>query len=361
MPSQRAWRKLRPFLWPVAMLYWGLAWWRNFFYNTGFFITRRVSVPVVSIGNLSVGGTGKTPATIYIANYLISLGFKIGIVSRGYGRRTTGTVLVSDARQILVAPTDAGDEPYLMASRLPNVPVVVDEDRYRGATEMISHFEPDILILDDAFQHRSLARDCNIVLLDAGAPTSDYRIFPYGTLREHLGALSRADLVVWTRTNTRAPSPVLLQKVDKLGVLYIRSEMVISARLVDVSTGGMVSAEKLSGERLLAFCGIARPLTFYQALITLGLEPETIRYYPDHHFYSPDELRYISDLSEGGRLPMVTTEKDSVKLQGDFLADHRVYAVRIEFSLAGGDLEVFNNTLATYLPVPKVTPSAGEA
>ncbi|UCH10295.1 MAG: tetraacyldisaccharide 4'-kinase, partial [Fidelibacterota bacterium] len=286
MPSQRSWHKLRPLLWPVAMLYWGLAWWRNFFYHIGFFITRRVSVPVVSVGNLSVGGTGKTPATIYLARYLLGLGFKVGIVSRGYGRRTSGTVLVSDARKILVTPVEAGDEPYLMATRLSKVPVVVDEDRYRGATEMISRFKTDILILDDAFQHRSLARDCNIVLLDAGAPPSDYRIFPYGTLREHLGALRRADLVVWTRTNIRSPSPILWRKVNKLGVKHIKSEMTVDAGLVDVSKGGTVSPTQLKGRRLLAFCGIAKPLTFYHALISLGLEPETTRYYPDHHFYS---------------------------------------------------------------------------
>ena len=361
MPTQRAWRKLRPLLWPVAMLYWGLAWWRNFFYNIVFFITRRVSVPVVSIGNLSVGGTGKTPATIYVARYLLSLGFMVGIISRGYGRRTTGTVLVSDAQQVLVTPADAGDEPYLMATRLPNVPIVVDEDRYRGATDMISRFKPDILILDDAFQHRSLARDCNIVLLDAGAPVSEYRIFPYGTLREHLGALRRADLVVWTRTNVRAPAPTLWRRVDKLGVLHIQSEMVTSSQIVDISSGEMVSAEQLSGERVLAFCGISQPLSFYHALISLGLEPETIRYYSDHHFYTDDDLKYLSGLSEAGQLVMVTTEKDAVKLEGDFLANHRVYAVRIEFELSGNDLEVFNDTLATYLPVPKITPSVGEA
>ena len=361
MPTQRTWARLRLLLLPVALLYWGLAWWRNFFYNIGFFITRRVPVPVVSIGNLAVGGTGKTPATIYTARHLLSLGYKVGIVSRGYGRRSSGTLLVSDGRRILVTPDEAGDEPYLMASRLTQVPVLVDEDRYRGATEMIGRFNPDLLILDDAFQHRGLARDCDIVLLDAGSPPSDYRIFPYGTLREHLRALRRADLVVWTRTNTRSPHPALLRKVRALGLPQIHSEMTVSPQLIEVATGKAVPAERLKGERLLAFCGIARPLTFYQVLIALGLEPELVRYYPDHHRYTRDDLAYLSRLAGDNHLVVVTTEKDAVKLDGGFLAARRVYTVRVEFHLAGPHLAAFRDMLVQCLPLPQVTPPPGEA
>ena len=361
MPSQRTWAKLRPLLWPVSLLYWGVAWWRNFFYNTGFFITRRVSVPVVSIGNLSVGGTGKTPAAIFVAQHLINLGYKVGIVSRGYGRRSSGTLLVSDGKGILAAPDAAGDEPYLIASRLTHVPVLVDEDRYRGATAMAGRFKPDVLILDDAFQHRGLTRNCDIVLLDASSPLSDYHIFPYGTLREHFGALKRANLVVWTRTNTRSPHPKLKRRVADLGIPQIQSEMEVSPQLIEASTGSMVPAEHLRGEPILALCGIAQPLTFYHALITLGLEPETVRYYPDHYRYSDDDMAYLSGLTEDNRLTVVTTEKDAVKLDRGFLAEHRVYAVRIEFRLTGQELKTFQDTLVQYLPLPQLTRTAGEA
>jgi len=361
MLSQRTWARLRPLLWPVALLYWGLAWWRNFFYNIGFFITRRVSVPVVSIGNLSVGGTGKTPATIYIAQHLLNLGYRVGIVSRGYGRRSAGTLLVSDGKQILVTPAAAGDEPYLMASRLTQVPVLVDEDRYRGATVLIGRFHPDLLILDDAFQHRGLARDCDLVLLDAGSPRSDYRIFPHGNLRERLSALKRANLVVWTRTGSYSPLPELRRKVAELGVTQIQSRMEVSPQLIEAATGESVSVEHLQGKRILAFCGIARPLTFYRALITLGLEPEMVRYYSDHHNYTHDDMAYLSSLTENGRLALVTTEKDAVKLDRGFLADHQVYMVRIEFCLAGRDFETFRDLLAQCLPLPRITPAAGEA
>ncbi|MEE9162015.1 MAG: tetraacyldisaccharide 4'-kinase [Candidatus Neomarinimicrobiota bacterium] len=353
--------RLRPLLWPVAMFYRALSWWRNFFYNIGFFISRRVSVPVVSIGNVTVGGTGKTPATVFTAEHLLNLGFKVGILSRGYGRRMSGTVVVSDGQGVLCSAEEAGDEPYLMATRLPQVPVVVDEDRYRGAKSMIDRFHPDILVLDDAFQHRGLARDCDIVLLDASAPLAEYRIFPRGELREPLTALRRADLVVWTRSNLGAPAAAIKERVAALGVPQVTSDMPVSAKLIDVATGTAVPPEQLQGEPVLAFCGIVRPANFYGALMELGLEPETVRYYPDHYSYSAEDLRYLSELTEGNRLVMLTTEKDAVKLEQGFVEDHRVYAVRIEFRLGGPELETFGAVLAQRLPLPRATPAAGEA
>jgi tetraacyldisaccharide 4'-kinase len=357
----RTWDRLRPFLWPVAMLYWGLSWWRNFFYNIGFFISRRVSIPVLSIGNLSVGGTGKTPAAIFTGAYLAELGLKGGVVSRGYGRSSTGTVIVSDGETIHVPPDAAGDEPYLIASRLQGIPVLVDEDRYRGATVMINRFSPDVIILDDAFQHRGLARDCDLVLLDSCMPKSDYRIFPYGSLREHLGALKRATLVVWTHTDKQAPNPAIVDKINKLGVPQIFSVMDADSVLMEVASGSPTTPRDLEKKQLLAFCGIAKPINFYHALINIGLEPDQVRYYPDHHRYTSEDLAYLSGLGEGKELVMVTTEKDVVKLDNDFLAANKVYALRMEFKLRGDNLDAFRDVLVNLLPLPRATGSAGEA
>lgn len=343
------------------MLYWGLSWWRNIFYNVGFFISRRVSIPVLSIGNLSVGGTGKTPATIFTAIHLTGLGFKVGIVSRGYGRKSTGTVIISDEEEILAHPDEAGDEPYLMASRLSGTPVLVDEDRYRGASVMISRFHPDIIILDDAFQHRGLARDCDLVLLDSISPKTDYRIFPYGSLREHLGALKRADLVVWTHTDTQAPNPAVSQKIAQMGVPQIYSVMETDRTLKEVITNKQVPVESLQKKQLLAFCGIARPINFYHSLISLGLEPDQVRYYPDHHRYTVEDLAYLSGLGKEEGLVLVTTEKDAVKLGHAFLATHEVYALKVEFRLTGDNLDTYQDMLADLLPLPRATRTAGEA
>lgn len=361
MPSRRALARLRLLLWPVSMFYWALSWWRNVFYNSGFFITRRVSVAVLSVGNVSLGGTGKTPATLFIAQHLLRLGYRVGIVSRGYGRLSSGHRLVSDGRGQLASPQDSGDEPQLLARRLPQVPIVVDEDRYRGTVELIKQFQPEVVILDDAFQHRGLARDLDIVLLDANATPSDYRIFPSGALRESLAALKRADLVVWTRVNLRPPPQELRERVAAMGIPQIQSHMQVGGQLVAVGGGEAVSPEELPGEGVLAFCGIADPHGFYGALMSLGLEPESVRYYPDHHRYSEEDLADLSELTEDDRLVVITTEKDAVKLTPEFVAAHRVYAVRIEFSLAGPDLETFEALLARHLPLPQASLAAGEA
>ncbi|MCH7858970.1 MAG: tetraacyldisaccharide 4'-kinase [Candidatus Marinimicrobia bacterium] len=361
MLSQRQWSKWRLFLLPVALLYWGLSWWRNFFYNVNFFISRRVSVPVISIGNLSMGGTGKTPATLFVAQTLIDLGYRVGIVSRGYGRATSGTVLVSDDEQVLATFQSGGDEPHLMATRLKGVPVLVDEDRYRGATYLVERFHPDVLILDDGFQHRGLARDCDIVLLDATAPSSDYNIFPYGLLRERLQALKRANLVVWTKTQIRVPQKELQRRIATLGIPQIQSTMEVIPELIEVGTGQRLPAGQLAGKRLLAFCGIAQPRPFYHALFALGLEPELVRYYPDHHHYTPADLVQLSQLIREHQLVGVTTEKDAVKLPAAFIDEHRIYALRIEFNLTGEDRKIFQETLLRCLPIPQASPTVGEA
>lgn len=361
MLSQRQWSKWRLLLLPVALLYWGLSWWRNFFYNVNFFISRRVPVPVISIGNLSIGGTGKTPATLFVAQTLIDLGYRVGIVSRGYGRATSGTVLVSDGEQVLATPESGGDEPHLMATRLKGVPVLVDEDRYRGAAYLVERFHPDVLILDDGFQHRGLARDCDIVLLDATSPSSDYKIFPYGVLRERLQALKRASLVVWTKTHIRVPQQDLYRRIAALDVPQVQSTMEVIPQLVEVGTGKQLPAGQLGKERLLAFCGIAQPRPFYHALMALGLEPEMVRYYPDHHIYTPTDLDHLSQLIDAHQLVGVTTEKDAVKLPEAFIDEHRIYALQIEFNLTGEDRKIFQETLLRCLPLPKVSPMAGEA
>ena len=248
-----------------------------------------------------------------------------------------------------------------MATRLKGVPVLVDEDRYRGATYLVERFHPDVLILDDGFQHRGLARDCDIVLLDATAPSSDYKIFPYGALRERLQALKRANLVVWTKTQIRVPQHDLYRRIVALGVPQIQSTMEVIPELLEVGTVQRLPAGQLGGKRLLAFCGIAQPRPFYHALFALGLEPELVRYYPDHHHYTPADLDHLAQLLSEHQLVGITTEKDAVKLPDAFLDEHRIYALRIDFNLTGEDRKIFQETLLRSLPVPKVSPTLGAA
>ncbi len=356
MLSQRNWRRLRPFLWPLAMLYWGVSWWRNLFYRIGFFITRRAAVPVVSIGNLSVGGTGKTPATVFVARLLLDLGYHVGILSRGYRRESSGTLLVADGRRVLTTVAKSGDEPLLLARRLPGVPVVVDEDRFRGAAFLLQSCPVDVIVLDDGFQHRGLERDCDLVLLDATAPRSAYRIFPYGSLRESVAGLRRADLVLWTRTELNSLPDALVDKVAEYGLPQITSRMEAQARLYAVGAGPDLAVKELSDRRIAAFCGVARPHTFYHALMELGLEPEEVRYFPDHHRYSATDLGQLAALAPDEGWVLITTEKDAVKLPPDFTALQRVYALRVDMVLDEAQRERLVEVLLAKLPLPGNVP-----
>ncbi|MCH7528926.1 MAG: tetraacyldisaccharide 4'-kinase [Candidatus Marinimicrobia bacterium] len=352
MLSQRNWRRLRPLLWPVAMLYWGVSWWRNLFYRIGFFITRRVEAPVVSIGNLSVGGTGKTPATIYVAGLLMELGYRVGVLSRGYRRESSGTLLVADGKRILASAAESGDEPSLLARRLPGVPVVVDEDRFRGAAFMLQSCPVDVIVLDDGFQHRGLERDCDLVLLDATAPKSAYHIFPYGSLRESVAGLRRADLVLWTRTELNSPPDILVERLMEYDIPQITSRMEAPAQLQAVGSGPDLPAKELRDRRIAAFCGVARPHTFYHALMELGLEPEEVRYFPDHHRYSAADLAQLAALAPDDGWVLITTEKDAVKLPPDFTALQRVYALRVNMVLDKAQRERLVEVLLAKLPPP---------
>ena len=171
---------------------------RNMAFDHAWLITRELPCPVISVGNLTVGGTGKTPMVIYLAEKIQKMGFKPAILSRGYRRKGKGTTIVSDGRKPPLDYTESGDEPALMAQRLPKIPIVVDEIRFRGGTHLVRKFDPDVVILDDGFQHRWLHRDLDIVLMDAASPFSDGKMLPAGRLREPPKNLKRADLVAIT-------------------------------------------------------------------------------------------------------------------------------------------------------------------
>jgi len=181
----------RIFLFPLALFYWGLMFWRNLFYNIGVFVSHSLPCKVISIGNITTGGTGKTPAVIYFAKLLKNHGQRVAVLSRGYGRSTTGTVVVSTGDNNIKNWKMVGEEPALLAEKLPDIPLVVDENRYRGGIYIAKHFNPDVIILDDGFQHRTLDRDLDIVLLNSNQSGIAYKLLPYGLLREPWHHLKR--------------------------------------------------------------------------------------------------------------------------------------------------------------------------
>jgi len=265
---------------------------RNALYDRGILRGQSLTGPVVSVGNLSVGGSGKTPFVILLGEILKARGVKFDILSRGYGRLTKGTALVDPGG----TPQEYGDEPLLMARRL-EVPVIVGEERYQAGIFAEGKWGPQVHVLDDGFQHRALARDFDIVLVTPEDARD--RLLPAGRLREPLQSLRRADAIVLT--SGAAP-----ESFPANGKLVWRVRRGILPKNVP--------------ERPIVFCGIARPKNFVLQLRTAGVEPVAEAFFRDHYAYRESDIRDLLQLrqqSEAGGF--VTTEKDAINL-GQYLS-----------------------------------------
>jgi tetraacyldisaccharide 4'-kinase len=285
-------------------------------YRSGALPSRGVPVPVVSVGNLTFGGTGKTPFVEHLARRLKFEGRRPAVVSRGYGRRTRGVVVVSDGAGPLVDAEEGGDEPVAIARRAPGVAVVVGERR-ADAAETAVRRGADVVLLDDGYQHLALRRDVDLLLLDASDPFGGGRLPPGGRLREPLSAIGRADAVVFTRVERAAPPRDALAEVARRN----RDAPVFTARIraegLRDESGSPVPATALSTRRFLAVCGIAGPESFRRSLAELALFPDELLAFPDHHRYGDRDLRAIRRAADRtGSAWLVTTEKDAVKLEG---------------------------------------------
>jgi tetraacyldisaccharide 4'-kinase len=279
----------------------------------------RAGVPVISIGNLVAGGTGKTPLTVAIARLLASEGRRVAIVSRGHGRRSRGVLVVSRGDGPAVVWQDSGDEPYLMALLTRGVPVLVARRRIDAVRAALAERPLDAILLDDAFQHVGLARDLDIVAVDASAPLGNGRLLPAGLLREHPLGIARADLIVATRCDQSGGGSRLVART--LGPLAPRAPIVesrmVAAELWDVATGASVPAADLRGVPAVALSSVADPAGFGRTAREAGLTVVAELPFPDHHAYGPADREAVGALATrvGARI-IATTEKDAVRLTG---------------------------------------------
>jgi len=295
---------------------------------------KRLPCCVISIGNLTLGGTGKTPVVELVAGLLQREGRRAGVLSRGYGGRSQSAVtIVSDGQRCLVPPEVAGDEPVLLAEHLVGLPVVVGKDRYAAGMLAIERFGVEVMILDDGFQHVQLARDLNVLLLDAGRPLGNGRLFPRGDLRERPTGMARADTIVFTRWDGEPwPSHAVLNLVQPELQLFCSQTVPIDLRaLID---GNCLPLTSLKGRRILAFCGIGTPEHFRQTL--QGLEAEIVAFavFPDHHPYTRQEIEHLVQMTDRhGAEIMVTTEKDGVRLRGLPPWTRQIWELRIRATI----------------------------
>ena len=318
----RAWRDGRlgligSLLAPAAWAYRaGLAA-RESAYARGLLTSGRLSCPVVSVGNLALGGTGKTPTVELVARWLGAEGRRVAIVSRGYGRRVDEPVeLVSDGGPPRLSAERAGDEPFLLARRLPGVGVVVGADRLEAGRWAVRHLRPDVVLLDDGFQQRRLRKDVEIVCLDARAPWGRGGLFPRGTLREPPSALARAHLVVLTGSGGDPDPGGLRSEVRRrVGPVPCLSADYAVDGLEDLRSGARRPETDLKGRAVLAFAGIAAPERLAETLAAHGALVREVIAFPDHHRYGSRDLEAVvaRGVAVGAQL-LVTTEKDAVRL-----------------------------------------------
>ena len=301
---------------------------RSHLYASGVLPTHRLKHPVISVGNLTAGGTGKTPLVMELARRFRDLGYRPVILSRGYRRRTHGIIIVGRGRGPEVGWRDAGDEPFLMAVRLPDVAVVVGRDRYRAGLRAESENLGNLFILDDGFQHRRLHRDFDLVTIDPIEWAGEERLLPSGLWREPRQAIDRAHAACIQQSESASPPGLSLPAftVDTVVDGLVRN-------------GETTPPDTLSGQDITAFAGIAKPERFFQTLEAIGLGPTTRRAFPDHYAYRSGDL---DSLGDGIR---ITTEKDAVRLPaGDF------YFLRVSANIRR--FEALRDLIAERIPAP---------
>lgn len=323
----------------VAALYEAVVRARAALYRYGWLPSRKLPCRVVSVGNLTVGGTGKTPVVIALVERLLARGLRVAVLSRGYRRRSREpALLVSDGRRILAGPAEAGDEPHLIAARCPRAIVAVGADRYRLGRWVLEQHAVDCFVLDDGFQHLALHRDADLLLVDASDPAGLLALLPAGRLREPLAAASRATAVLFTRIDAGDWRDIAetIERAAKRPVRPILSQF-RAETLVHVATGECRPLDMLVGQRLLAFCGIGHPTSFRIVLERLGgcVEDEVV--FADHHDYTAADLDAVRERARRGGVELiVTTEKDAGKVAPLVAAGEPVWAIRLGLELLSG-------------------------
>ncbi len=302
---------------PLSYLFCILVTIRARLYKWGIIKADELKCRVLCIGNITSGGTGKTPMVKLLAGKLASQGIAVAIVSRGYkGGSENKTQLVSNYKQILKTAAEVGDEPYLLARQLPGIPVVVSKIRYRAGMYTYLKFKPQIIIMDDGYQHLKMRRQVNIMVIDATNPFGNGYLLPRGTLREPLRALERANIFLINKTDLVediAPITAKLKKYNSTAAILTGKYQPIN--LTKLGDDDSYSLEWLRGRKMVCFCGIGNPDSFFSLLEKLGTDIAERIKFPDHYYYSAEDLKKIEDRVIYHRAEaLITTAKDAVRI-----------------------------------------------
>ncbi|MEZ6093973.1 MAG: tetraacyldisaccharide 4'-kinase [Pirellulaceae bacterium] len=289
---------------------------RSLLFRLGVRKSVHAQLPVISVGNLTTGGTGKTPFVIWLAGHLRQQGKRVAILSRGYGSDEDGL----------------NDEARELALRLPDVPNLINRDRCQSATIALEELEMEAVLLDDGFQHRQLKRDLDLVLIDATCPFGFGFVLPRGLMREPPKALRRADAIIVSRADGVPPNELkmLVEKIGRLAPEVPLASVRFAPQRWVQADGKFVMAEALAGKRILSVCGIGNPMGFRQTLARLGCQVVSCQEYSDHHLYTAEDVASIIKMSDECRAEVVVcTMKDLVKFNRNLLGDVPLYALEI--------------------------------
>jgi len=304
-------------------------------YDVGIKRRHRPPVPVICVGNLSTGGTGKTPIVISIVRMLQAAGRTVGVLTRGYkgkGKQAAKDATMESPAQMRVSPRDVGDEPFLMIEKLAGAHILVGSDRAASARIAVEQFGCNVLVMDDGFQHWALARDLDLVVVDAGQPRALNHLMPWGNLREGFGALGRAQVAIITKAwdpRQRERTAELVRRANpSIAVWHVDFVPREIRRLAD---GAVIGRDALDGEPVILVCGLASPDGFEQTARQLGCQIAARFFYPDHFTYPDLVIRYLEiQAKKLDARCFLTTEKDAVKLRGRISPTAPWAAVAIE-------------------------------
>lgn len=326
---------LRALLFPLTLLSLPYEWAvriRMILYSVNLWKSKRLPCPVISVGNITVGGTGKTPLVITLAKGLMDRGIPMAILSRGYKGKGSSMPLVSDGKTVLLSPEELGDEPFQMAKALGGIPVLIGKERFASGQLALQRFNIRGVLLDDGYQHLQLHRDLNILLIDSEIGFGDHHLLPRGILREPLEHLQRADLFLLTKVedpeNCRPLEKILREIHPSSPIFHSHYE---PQGLIGFD-GEWVGLQALKGKKALAVSGIANPAYFSVLLRKCGMEIVREMIFPDHHRFTSKDLIAIEKESKEADW-IVTTEKDIVKLGEMKVVRPPLLALRIEMKI----------------------------
>ncbi len=337
---------LRPLLTPLTLLYGMISLANRLAFQSGLRGTRRLPRPVVSVGNISVGGSGKTPLVIWLASRLRSRGIKVAILTRGYGGSHEGKKgeVLELHDSIGPGAGQAGDEPTLMASKLPDIPILVCPDRYHAGMSALDSRDVDLFLLDDGFQHYSLHRDLDIVVIDDERRLGNGRLLPSGNLREPATRLKDADLIVVTKT--KSVDNIFAEDLKGMTEASISWASYVPLGLILPGEARVLDVNEVESIPLLAFSGIANPYSFESTLRELPLTVVEHVHYQDHHPYSQKDVNSLYQAAgKAGARALITTEKDLMRWPGD-RTEFPCYALQMEAVFLSGSDRLLTRVLA---------------